>query len=306
MRRPYDYNTGGRGRQTVFAPSGGVERNLQTFRPESISRRVKNRAARRIFLRGAIVRFALVKRKIVCYNYIDFDFCRRENMQKQNCAPINVARWKRRGQFENFIGYDFPVFSVASRIDVTGLTDYCKKSGRSLFTSFLYIVASELNGIEEFRTRISDGAPVLYDAVDPSYVVMYDGDRITGRRTAFTRDFGDFYSRCRADIAEARSRKGFVPFEGSGGCDCFYVSCLPWLDMCSFSNPYNFKDAAQSSIPRITWGKITKEGGRDFVYFDVQAHHALADGFHSAALINNVAAAAANAGAYIGGNGGER
>ena len=76
--------------------------------------------------------------------------------------------------------------------------------------------------------------------------------------------------------------------------------------MCSFSNPYNFKDMSQSSIPPITWGRICEEDGRAFVYFDVQMHHALADGFHAAELINKIAAAAAVAEAYTGGNGDER
>lgn len=227
-------------------------------------------------------------------------------MQQVGYTVIDIANWKRRGQYENFIGYDYPVFSVASRIEVTELVRFCRRRGLSVFSTLLYIVSSELNGIAEFRTRITGGVPVLFDVVHPSYVVMYDGDRIAGKCTPFARDFGDFYARNRADIAEVRAQKGFVPFEGGCGCGCFYVSCLPWLDMCSFSNPYNFKDLSQSSIPRITWGRICEEDGRSFVYFDVQMHHALADGFHAAELINNIAAAAAVAEAYTGGNGDER
>lgn len=222
---------------------------------------------------------------------------------ENRCTPIDVARWKRKGQYENFIGYDYPVFSLASRIEVTGLMRYCKQRGRSVFATMLYIVAAEINKTEEFRTRLVDGAPVLFERSDPSYVVMYDGDRIVGRRTKFVPDYAEFHKNCRADIDAVRAQKGYFRFEGGADCSCFYVSCIPWLDMCAFSNPYNFKDVSQTSIPRITWGKIcTQQDGRSFVYFDVQMHHALADGKQTADLINNIAAAAADAQRYLEGD----
>lgn len=223
-------------------------------------------------------------------------------MTENRYTVIDKSTWRRKGQFDNFAAYDCPVFSLSSRIDVTGLTDYCRQRGLSLFSSMLYIVACEINKREQFRYRIADGRPVLYERSDPSYVVMYDGDRIVGRSTEFSADFADFYARNRADIEAVKKLKGYAAFQGSGDCSCFYVSCIPWLDMCAMSNPYNFKDVSQTSIPRITWGKICNEGGRSKVYFDVQMHHALADGYHVAQLINGVAGAAADAAQYLGGN----
>ena len=46
----------------------------------------------------------------------------------------------------------------------------------------------------------------------------------------------------------------------------------------SVNNPYDLKDAENSSIPRLTWGKAVNENGRMKMMMDISAHHALIDG----------------------------
>ena len=200
---------------------------------------------------------------------------------------IDVNRWSRKAQFENFIGYDNPIFSVTVRLDVTNPVLYCKEKGVSFFTLFLFTLTDCANRIEEFRYRIVDGGVCLLDHADPSFVVLRKDERIVTKKTPYTPVFEDFYAKNRADIISARESAGDKAF-GSEGLDCYYVSNLPWLDPYSFSNPYNFSDASQSSIPRFSWGKYVEKNGGYEMGFDVSVHHALADGLHVAKLIEKL------------------
>lgn len=221
-------------------------------------------------------------------------------MQK-GAKIIDIAAWNRAAQYDNFISYDNPVFSVGVRLDVTATVDFCKRNKLKIFSVLLYMVTCELNKVEELRCRIAEDNKVLfYESVDPNFIVLMEDGGIVPCRTAAYCDFEQFYSRNRRDIADTRACRSGSRLDSKLAPDCFYVSCLPWLDMCAFSNPYNFKDRSQTSIPRITWGRITAQGGRFFVYMDIALHHALADGYHAAKFINGVAAAAADAENYIG------
>ena len=41
---------------------------------------------------------------------------------------IDVATWKRKAPYENFVNYSNPVFSMTVRLDVTKLVEYSKQT----------------------------------------------------------------------------------------------------------------------------------------------------------------------------------
>ena len=63
---------------------------------------------------------------------------------------------------------------------------------------------------------------------------------------------------------------------------------MPWIEFNSVTNPYDFNDKEQSSIPRITWGKYYYDNENIKMNFDVSAHHALVDGIHIAKLVSKI------------------
>ncbi len=211
---------------------------------------------------------------------------------------IDADNWERKGQYDNFIKYDFPIFSIGTRLDVTEPILYSKKTRTSFFTLFLYILADCANKIEEFKYRIVDDKVCLYDKIDPSFVILRDDGQIVTRRTSFDGDFQRFYQLNRVAIADAQNNTGKESF-GANTNDCFFVSNLPWIDLVSCINPYNFADKSQSSIPRFTWGKYVEKDGRYEMGFDVSMHHALADGVHVAKLISRLEEAFHNIEEYL-------
>lgn len=191
---------------------------------------------------------------------------------------IDVSTWNRRTSYENFIKYTNPIFSISSRLDVTELVKYCKENKKTFFPSFLYIVTEAVNAVEEMRTRIVDGKIVNYDTVNPSYIIIHEDEELTTCMSEANSDFEKFYSKVRKQIDDVKTNHTHG-FNSKQSYDCIYISCLPWLDIMSVSNPYNLADASVSSIPRITWGKYTENAaGRLEMGVDIAAHHALIDG----------------------------
>ncbi len=192
---------------------------------------------------------------------------------------IDINHWKRKIPYENFAGYTNPIFSLSTRLDVTGLCERCEKIKTSFFVDFLFIVMKCLNSVEEFRLRIVNGEVVIYDEISPSYIVLNNDGVIVTCRTQMCGSYAEFYKNACADIAAARKyvepRGGF---NSAPENDCYYISCLRWVDLVAVSNPYDLKDSAASSIPRITWGKYVDENGRKKMMMDISAHHALIDG----------------------------
>ncbi|MBR6225854.1 MAG: hypothetical protein IKQ78_01405 [Bacilli bacterium] len=200
---------------------------------------------------------------------------------------IDIKSWARRAQYENFVGYTNPVFSVTVRLDVTKLVSFCKEKGKSFFATFLYIMSESMNEIPEWRMRIKDDEVVIFDKVHPSFVVLKDDDELATCMSEAISDYETFHDKTKEMIAKAKSEKSGA-FESVKRVDRIFVSTLQWIDFTSMSNPYNFADKEQTSIPRVTWGKYVLKGERYEMAFDVAGHHALVDGVHSARLINKI------------------
>ncbi len=190
---------------------------------------------------------------------------------------IDIENWNRKVIYKNFIGYTNPIFSISARLDVTSLYDYCKRTGASFFTTFTFIACKCLNAVEEFRLRLKEGNVVLYDVINPSFIVKGTDGVISTCRTEMSENYREYYGSARAAQKAAQEASG-VSFNGDNQNDLFFISCMPWVDIHSFSNPYDIENPDISSIPRIMWSKFVPENGRLRMTFDVAAHHALIDG----------------------------
>ena len=82
---------------------------------------------------------------------------------------------------------------------------------------------------------------------------------------------------------DQRQHSGKAHLERYAGQDLIRYSVLPWFDFTSISHARNL--AAQDSVPKITFGKITEAGGRCTMPVSIHVHHALADGLHVAQFV---------------------
>lgn len=64
------------------------------------------------------------------------------------------------------------------------------------------------------------------------------------------------------------------------------VSCLPWLSYTAFAQDTYVENSLL--FPLIKFGKYFERDGRLLLPFSVSVHHAVADGYHTCKLINDV------------------
>ena len=192
---------------------------------------------------------------------------------------IDPDTWSRRASYNTFVNNTNPTFSITTRVDVTRLYNRCKKEKTSFFIDFLYIATRCLNEIEEMRTRIKGEDVVVYDAIDPGFVVIKEDESIINGRVKMTDDYYEFYNSVRDTIEYLKANESEDRMNKNQTTDIFYTSCLPWMDFTSVTHPYNYPDRESCSIPRITWGMATEESDRWTMALDIAAHHALIDGY---------------------------
>ena len=132
-----------------------------------------------------------------------------------------------------------------------------------------------------------DGGVVMFDEIHPGYVVLCDNNELRTCVTRYNCNFHAFYDQTRIDIKKTKENE-CISYNENNGLDSFYISCLPWIRFNSLSNPYNFADKEQTSIPRITWGKYYKNGDIYEINFDISGHHALIDGMQACEFIKKV------------------
>jgi chloramphenicol O-acetyltransferase type A len=214
---------------------------------------------------------------------------------------IDVENWERKSQFLNFSKYTHPVFSVGVRLKVTNLVSYCHNNNYSFFPAFLYIVSKCSNQIPEMKTRIENGKVVQHDIIHPSYVILRNDNCIATCLTEFGDDFTDFYSRTKKSIGVIKQDERTLDFNSHIRTDCLYISSMQWIDLSMSSNPYNFEDLEQTSIPRITWGKYVEQSDGSYeMGFNVSVHHGFMDGVHVAQFINGIEKALENIESFLG------
>lgn len=211
---------------------------------------------------------------------------------------IDVQNWSRKRQFENFINYTNPIVSITTKINVSNIVSFCKENKTSFFSTLLYIVSSGINDIKEFRLRLFEDKVVLFETVNPSYVVLCDSMELKTCYTNYTDDFDEFCKRTRNDIRQAKTDNNADRYNNDI-IDCIYISDLPWFTFSSITNPYDLSNKSQSSIPRINWGKYYPENGDYYIDFSVSVNHALADGFHIAALLKHIEASISDINDFI-------
>jgi chloramphenicol O-acetyltransferase type A len=202
---------------------------------------------------------------------------------------IDVGKWNRKAHYECFSAYSDPIFSMSVRLDVTKLVEYTKKTDTSYFVNFLFIASKCLNEIEGFRLRITeDNRVVEYDVCRPSYIVMNKENVIVTCRSEMYQEYAKFYQATKADVERAKEETDRKTFNVKDEYDVFYTTCLPWVDLTSLKNPYDLKNPAQSSIPRLAWGKFVEKDGKYEMMMDIAAHHALLDGYPMAQAFVNI------------------
>lgn len=209
---------------------------------------------------------------------------------------LDIASWPRRELFEFFIGYSNPYFNVCTNVDVTKLVAFARdRPDVRISLALHYFALRVANETEPFRYRLKDKQVFVYDVVHGGTTVLLPNESFTYAYFDYQIDFEEFIGEMGKAIDEVRTGSGRL--KPTMRDDVIYHTTLPWFSFTSFAHARD-KDRGES-IPRIVFGKFTKENERLMMPISVEVHHALMDGIHVGRFLTTLEEALAEPAVFI-------
>jgi chloramphenicol O-acetyltransferase type A len=210
---------------------------------------------------------------------------------------LDVTTWARREVFEFFRGFDKPYFNLCTQLDITNLMALLRqRPGVSLSLVFHYFALRAANELEPFRYRLREGKVIVHDIIHGGTTVLLPNENFTLAYFDYEEDFGNFIAKAQRAVKEVLSGDG--AFRPNPSDDRIHFTALPWVSFTSFSHARNW--GREDSIPKIAFGRFTRENGRTQLPFSVEVHHALMDGLHVGRYVNRLEEALADPEIYLG------
>ena len=200
---------------------------------------------------------------------------------------IDRKDWKRSAHDALFARLEVPFYSVSSRIDVSALAAYAKRSGVPFYAAMIWATMNAVNGVEAFRYELRGDEVWLLDHRDPSYTYPWD-DELFGICGIpwIEGELPDALAR-RMREAEARNVSPIPTAEADEAGHDVYISSVPWFDYTHVTQEFPLDNT--DSTPRIMWGRFTEdERGRKTLTYTVQVNHRLIDGIHLARFFDGL------------------
>jgi len=148
---------------------------------------------------------------------------------------INIDTWKRKSNFQHFMKYSDPYFGICCNVDCTIAREKAKALGVSFFMYYFYHSLVAANAIPEFRTRIQDNKPVIYDAVHGSPTVLRNDGGLGFAMLEYAATLEDFLKKA---IPEIEKVKSHTIMDTSKDCpNTIFYSIIPWLQFTSVTHP---------------------------------------------------------------------
>ncbi|MCM3501809.1 type A chloramphenicol O-acetyltransferase [Microbacterium sp. P26] len=201
--------------------------------------------------------------------------------------PIDLETWPRRQHFEHYLRTSPCTYALTVEIDVTDFVAAVRASGRRTYIAQIWAISSIVNRRDEFRMRLDEvGAPAVWDRVHPVFTVFHRArETFACLWVPYLSDFAAFHESAEQTIAEYADSLDFFP-QGEPPLNTFDVSSVPWTSFTGFT--LNIESGSSHLSPIFTLGRYVERGDRVLMPLALQVHHAVADGFHAARLVNEV------------------
>jgi chloramphenicol O-acetyltransferase type A len=190
---------------------------------------------------------------------------------------LDLENWKRKEHFEFFSSLEEPFFGVTVEVDVSKLYHSAKENGHSFYLRYLHASLKTANEIEHFKYRITEDKNIeIHDRIDASPTVNREDGTFGFSYMTYYRSFSEFANNAREEMARVRNFEGLGP--PAHASNVIHYSALPWLKFTSVSHARGF--SFNDSIPKISFGKVTKEYNKRIMPVSIHVHHGLMDGHH--------------------------
>ena len=201
---------------------------------------------------------------------------------------IDRTRWERDIYFDYYYNRIKTKYNINVNIDITRLIEWKERLHLKFFPTMLYVILRAVNQNKEFRMSFNaQGELGYWEEVVPSYTLFHPQTRtFTDIWSDYHTDFPQFYQTVCNDINRYKDITGCIKARPDQPANFCPVSCLPWLSFTGFARD----TYAESTLlfPLITFGKYFRQGADMLLPFSVFVSHAVADGYHTCCLINDI------------------
>lgn len=189
---------------------------------------------------------------------------------------IEINEWDRKEQYLFFSQFEEPFFGTTVSIDCTKAYHFVKEKNQSFFLYYLFRAIKAANEIENFRYRIIDNVPYLYEVIHASATINRPNNTFGFSYIDYHSDENIFRTIAKEEIEQVKLSNTLLP--AKGGDNVIHFSAVPWLNFTSISHARKF--SISDSCPKISFGKMTDSDRIKTMNISIHGHHALMDGFH--------------------------
>lgn len=218
-------------------------------------------------------------------------------MEKAEFTRVG-SDWPRMPYFEYYHYKIKSKYNITHHIDITEFLATIKDRGLRFYPSFIYVIIRMVNRQEEFRMAFDEeGHLGFWNYVVPSYTIFHDDDKtFSDLWSLYDPSFNRQYEFITSDMEQFGHVKQVKARANQPAYFC-PISVLPWLSFHSMG-----QDSYSESnllFPIIRFGKYYKEDDRIKLPLALFVNHAVADGYHTSLLINNIESFAARIADWI-------
>jgi len=190
--------------------------------------------------------------------------------------------------FDHFFHRSRCTYAVTADLDSSVLDQKVNRSGARHYPAHVWAVTAAINQHDEFRMTLTDaGEPAVWPRVHPAFTVFHEStETFSSLWVPFVEDFSAFQHAMVTTIERHRDARELFP-QPDVPENTFDISAIPWAGFTGFT--LDIENGYQHLAPIITLGRrVRHRDGSSSLPIAVQVHHAAADGFHVARLVNEI------------------
>lgn len=201
---------------------------------------------------------------------------------------VNRDTWARSAYFDYYFHTIRCRYNIGADLDITNLQRFRREKGLKFFPVMLYVVMRAVNRHEEFRMAFNDRHELgCWEKLCPCYTLFHpETETFTDIWSEYSGDFSRFYATVVEDMERYRHVTGKIKARDHQPPNICPVSNVPWLAFTNFAQD----SYAESEFlaPLIKFGKYGTRGEKVIIPVSVSVNHAVADGYHTCRLINEM------------------
>ena len=200
---------------------------------------------------------------------------------------IDMETWERKEYYHYYINFIKSKYNLNVDMDITKLLKLVKEKKLKLYPVLIYAVMKGINKNKEFRMSYDKEENLGYwDYCNPSYTIFHDDDKtFSDIWSEYSEDFSIFYSNVTRDMEKYKNIKG-IKSKPERPDNFSPVSSIPWLSFTGYSN--DTYSESNMLFPVTVFGKYYERDRKILLPFSIFAVHAVADGYHTCKLINDI------------------